>query len=142
MFQLILSESFTLIYFIKRNIYYLIIFNIIESSSTYFFWNITILSSSRSLTLMPLPFSMTMGCLRHTSQPTWEKKNPLLALWGSASVSLYLWWTRWSRTHSYTWFCGRDMYYEYNMMKAHFSWQVESVTYDVSPSFNNTNIFT
>lgn len=71
---------------------------------TYFFWNFRRGSFSKSLTSRPFPFSMTSGCLRHMSQPTWEKKKPLLALCGSAFVSLYLWWTLWSLDHSITWF--------------------------------------
>lgn len=68
-------------------------------------WNITTSSSLRSDSSSCLPFSVTSGCLRTSSQPMWEKKNPRLALWGSASVSEYLWWTRWSLAHSYMSFC-------------------------------------
>lgn len=64
-------------------------------------WNITTLSALRSPSSSFCPFSMTSGCLRTSSQPMWEKKKPRLALWGSASVSEYLWWTRWSLAHSY-----------------------------------------
>lgn len=71
---------------------------------THFFWNMRSLSCLRSVRSMPFPFSMTSGCFLHISHPMWEKKKPLLALWGSALVSLYLWCTLWSRAHSYTWF--------------------------------------
>lgn len=63
-------------------------------------WNITTSSAFRSDRSSFPPFSITSGCLRTSSQPTWAKKNPCLALWGSASVSEYLWWTRWSLAHS------------------------------------------
>lgn len=67
---------------------------------TYFLWNLTTGSSRRSVKSSFLPFSMTSLCLRTNSQPMWEKKKPRRALWGSASVSEYLWCTRWSRLHS------------------------------------------
>lgn len=67
---------------------------------TYLLWNITILSAYRSLISICFPFVLTSGCFLTISHPTCEKKKPLLALWGSASVSEYLWWTRWSLTHS------------------------------------------
>lgn len=57
----------------------------------YFFWNMTRSSASRSDMSMSLPFSITAGCFLLINQPMWEKKKPLCALWGSASVSLYLW---------------------------------------------------
>jgi hypothetical protein len=63
-------------------------------------------SFSRSLMSMFLPLLMTSGCFLLISQPMWEKKNPRLELWGSASVSLYLWCCRWSRTHMYKQFCN------------------------------------
>lgn len=63
-------------------------------------WNITTSSAFKSDRSSFLPFSMTSGCLRTSSQPMWEKKKPRLALWGSASVSENLWWTRWSLAHS------------------------------------------
>lgn len=71
-------------------------------------------SAFRSSSSSFLPFSITSGCLRTSSQPMWEKKKPRVALWGSASVSEYLWWTRWSLAHSYMSFCRqhrRDYYY-------------------------------
>lgn len=43
---------------------------------TYFCWNRTIGSFSRSLMSSCAPFSLTAGCLRHKSQPTCEKKKP------------------------------------------------------------------
>lgn len=73
--------------------------------STYFLWNRTTGSSSRSVKSSFLPFSMTSWCLRTNSHPMWEKKKPRRALWGSASVSEYLWWTRWSLAHSKMSFC-------------------------------------
>lgn len=76
----------------------------VKGPATHFFWNWRSLSCSRSLMSIPFPFSRTSGCFRQQSQPIWEKKNPRLALWGSALVSLYLWCTLWSRAHSITWF--------------------------------------
>ena len=72
----------------------------------YCLWNITTLSALRSESSSFFPFSMTSGCFRTNSQPMWEKKKPLKALWGSASVSEYLWWTRWSLAHSKMSFCN------------------------------------
>ena len=66
----------------------------------YFFWNRTTGSASRSLMSTVLPSLMTSGCFRTISHPIWAKKKPLLMLWGSASVSMNLWWARWSRHHS------------------------------------------
>ena len=43
---------------------------------------------------------MASGCFLHINQPMWAKKNPLFALWGSALVSLNLWWARWLRAHT------------------------------------------
>ena len=69
------------------------------------------------------PFSITSRCLRKSNQPMWEKKNPLFALWGSASVSVNLWWTLWSLTHSYRWFCGlkkmvqQVVFYSWSLLK-------------------------
>lgn len=85
---------------------YIIINALVTSanSNTYFFWNATSGSASRSDMSTPFPFALTSGCLRTSSQPTWEKKKPRFALWGSASVSLNLWCTLWSRAHSYMWF--------------------------------------
>ena len=72
---------------------------------TYFLWNRTTGSASKSVTSSFLPFSMTSRCLRTNSQPMCEKKKPRRALCGSASVSEYLWWTRWSLDHSKMSFC-------------------------------------
>lgn len=66
----------------------------------YLFCNMTILSAYRSEKSKPFPFSLTSGCFLTSSHPTCAKKNPLLALCGSASVSEYLWWTLWSRDQS------------------------------------------
>jgi hypothetical protein len=55
------------------------------------------------------PRRSTSGCFFCMSHPTWAKKNPRLALWGSASVSLNLWWTLWSLTQSKIEFC-QDMF--------------------------------
>lgn len=49
-----------------------------------------------------LPCLMTSGCFLQHNHPMWLKKNPRFELCGSASVSVYLWWTRWSRTHLIT----------------------------------------
>lgn len=75
---------------------------------TYFLWNRTTGSASRSVTSRFLPFSMTSRCFRTNSHPMWEKKKPRRALWGSASVSEYLWWTRWSLDHSKMSFCREN----------------------------------
>lgn len=77
-----------------------------RGSGAYSFWIMTSGSFSRSLMSMFLPLLMTSGCFLLISQPMWEKKNPRLELWGSASVSLYLWCCRWSRTHMYKQFCN------------------------------------
>ena len=68
--------------------------------STYFVWNASTGSPVISDISTCAPLAKTSGCLRCISQPTCEKKNPLLALWGSASVSLNLWCTLWSLTQS------------------------------------------
>ena len=75
---------------------------------TYFLWNRTTGLASRSVTSSFLPFSITSRCLRTNSHPIWEKKKPRRALWGSASVSEYLWWTRWSLDHSKMSFCREN----------------------------------
>ena len=75
------------------------------SCHNYLRWNITISSSNKSLKSNSFPFFMTSGCFLTISHPTCEKKNPLLALCGSPLVSAYLWWTRWSLTHSKMSFC-------------------------------------
>lgn len=72
----------------------------------YLRWNMTIPSSYKSLRSICFPFEMTSGCFLTNSHPTCEKKKPFLALWGSASVSEYLWWTRWSLAHSKISFCA------------------------------------
>lgn len=64
---------------------------------TYFFWNARTGSFSRSVMSIPLPLADTSGCFLHSNQPMCAKKKPRVALCGSASVSEYLWWTRWSR---------------------------------------------
>jgi len=78
--------------------------DLIIKVSTYFFWNATNGSFSRSDISLSFPFAMTSGCFLHNSQPTCEKKNPRFALCGSAFVSVNLWCTRWSRDHSNTLF--------------------------------------
>lgn len=80
----------------------------ILTNATYFRWNTTTSSASRSLTSSLRPFSTTSGCLRTSSQPMCAKKKPRMALWGSASVSEYLWWTLWSRAHSKISFCESE----------------------------------
>ena len=64
-------------------------------------------SASRSDMLIVFPAFITAGCFLQRkvfitldpfshltiSQPMWEKKKPLLALCGSACVSLHLWWS-------------------------------------------------
>lgn len=65
---------------------------------THFFWNITIGSLRKSLMSMVAPFAFTSGCFRTNNHPMCAKKNPRFELCGSASVSVNLWWTLWSRT--------------------------------------------
>lgn len=69
--------------------------------STHSFWNIMYLSASKSDMSIFFPNSFTFGCFFDINQPTWLKKKPRFALWGSASVSEYLWCWRWSRTQTY-----------------------------------------
>ena len=71
---------------------------------TYLCWNAKSGSDSKSSMFTLAPNFFTSGCFLHINQPIWEKKNPRLALCGSAFVSVNLWWTRWSRTHSITLF--------------------------------------
>lgn len=58
-------------------------------------------SAAISLISISFPFWMTSGCLFIISHPMWEKKNPRLALCGSAVVSEKRWWVRWSLIHLY-----------------------------------------
>lgn len=51
-------------------------FELLYNIWTYFFWNMIHLSASKSAMSIFLPYSMTFGCLRDISQPTWLKKNP------------------------------------------------------------------
>ena len=71
-----------------------------SQNSSHFLWNCSSGSDSTSLISIFDPNFLTSGCFLHISQPMCEKKNPRLEFDGSAFVSLYLWWTRWSRTHS------------------------------------------
>lgn len=73
------------------------------------FCHMTIGSDSRSLISTAFLFAITSGCGVVKSQPMWAKKKPLFTLWGSASVSLYLWCTLWSNAHAYTCFCERNV---------------------------------
>lgn len=66
---------------------------------SHFSWNMMIWSHSRSLMSICLPFLITSGCLRTKTHPVWLNSSPLPGLYGSALVSVYLWWRRWSRTH-------------------------------------------
>ena len=66
----------------------------------YLSWNATTGSAKISLISISRPFLITSGCFFCISHPQWEKNSPLFELWGSASVSLNLWWTLWSRTQS------------------------------------------
>lgn len=84
---------------------------------TYLFCHMTMGSASRSLMSTNFLFSSTSGCGVSTSQPTWENRKPRRASCGSASVSLYLWCTRWSRAHWYTWRCEQRQ-----------AWQLEKAT--------------
>lgn len=81
-----------------RCIYYVLIH---LNTTTHFFWNMTNESASKSDKSMVFPFAITSGCFLLMSHPMCEKKNPLLALCGSASVSLYLWCCLWSLTQMY-----------------------------------------
>lgn len=78
----------------------------------------------RSLMSIVFPRFFTSGCLRTSSQPMWAKKNPRLALCGSASVSEYLWCTRWSRAHSMMSFWKNSLKFRLN----HHSWNLEAGT--------------
>lgn len=72
---------------------------------SYFCWNATTGSAHKSLTSINFPFSLDSAVRFIISHPQWEKKNPRLALCGSASVSENLWWSLWSRAH-----CTRGYY--------------------------------
>lgn len=74
------------------------------------FCHMTSRSASKSLMSTAFRFETTSGCGVIKSHPTCAKKKPLLTLWGSASVSLYLWCTLWSNAHLYTSFYRRDLY--------------------------------
>ena len=71
---------------------------------------------------------MTSGCFLHISHPMWEKKNPLLALCGSALVSLYLWCTLWSRHHSIMWFYNKEINVEFVCDLITFQFFIEETT--------------
>lgn len=71
----------------------------------YLFWNITTGSASKSERSTVFPLIRTSLCFLTISHPMCEKKNPLLALCGSASVSVNLWCTLWSLVHSWMSFC-------------------------------------
>lgn len=71
------------------------------SSFLHFFWNMIQRSASKSLMSICFPYSITFGCFRTQSQPTWLNQKPRFELWGSASVSLNLWCWRWSRTQTH-----------------------------------------
>lgn len=96
-------------------------------------WKTTTESAITSDMSTSLPFLSTSGCFLCMSHPTCAKKNPLLELCGSASVSLNLWCTRWSRTHcgmvfwnivfgkifKVAWFCIKNGYSEVGCTMAH-----------------------
>lgn len=92
-------------YILQGSCFYIILLVPKNKDCTHFFWNMTRGSASKSDISISFPFWITMGCFLLISQPTCEKKKPLLALWGSASVSVYLWCCRWSLTHMYMQFC-------------------------------------
>lgn len=71
------------------------------------FCHITIGSSSKSLMSTIFRLATTSGCGVRNSQPMWAKKNPRRASCGSASVSEYLWWTRWSCAQVYASRCKK-----------------------------------
>lgn len=73
----------------------------IGNRESYFFWIMTNGSAIQSLMSMVRRFSSTSGRSLTMSQPKCEKNNPRPALCGSACVSWYLWWTRWSCTHTH-----------------------------------------
>ena len=75
---------------------------------THWCWILHTGSSYRSLISKSRPRTLTSGCFFTMSHPICAKKNPLLALCGSASVSENLWWTRWSRAHSIILFCFKE----------------------------------
>lgn len=74
------------------------------------FCHMTSWSASKSLISTAFRFETTSGCGVIKSHPTCAKKKPLLTLWGSALVSLYLWCTLWSNAHLYTSFYRRNLY--------------------------------
>lgn len=75
------------------------------SKITYFSWNCTTGSAKMSLMSICLPLLSTFGCLFIISQPQCANQKPRFESCGSAFVSEYLWWTRWSRTQSKIVFC-------------------------------------
>jgi hypothetical protein len=85
--------------------------NSCSTVSAYFWWKATTGSSMMSRMSIIFPHRNTSGCFVCMSQPTWAKKKPRLELWGSASVSLNLWCTRWSRTQSKIVFCWKTSYW-------------------------------
>lgn len=66
----------------------------------YLFCHMTTQSFVMSLMSTVAPLILTSRCFLTMSHPMCEKKNPLLALCGSALVSVNLWCTLWSLTHS------------------------------------------
>lgn len=103
-----------------------------EIFQTYLFWNITIGSFSRSLMSTCCPLFVTSECFFIISQPICEKKKPLRESCGSACVSVNLWCTLWSRTHSWILFCiaivcpianiSRNGHFALNALWAHNRW--------------------
>lgn len=67
-------------------------------------------SAARSLISTFFPYSLTAGWCFIINQPMCEKKKPRLALCGSADVSVYLWWVRWTRIHLVRCVCKIEIY--------------------------------
>ena len=82
----------------------------VAHNQAYLRWNMTTLSSYKSLRFSCFPLVITSGCFFIINHPTCEKKNPLFALCGSASVSEYLWCMRWSLAHSKMSFCAAKQF--------------------------------
>lgn len=72
-----------------------------KSGSLRRFCHITIGSACKSLMSMLFRLATTSGCGVRKSHATCAKKNPRRASCGSAFVSEYLWWMRWSWAHVY-----------------------------------------
>lgn len=94
--------------YIKNNFSMLINKIFFVYSSGWFLYlskNCTTGSSNISVMSIPRPRWRTSSFFFIINQPTWLNQNPRWLLCGSASVSVYLWWTRWSLTQLKILFC-------------------------------------